>query len=142
MTANPAKCQWGFPNVLFLGFQIGVDGLRMDPKKTRIIEKLAPPTNRKGLQRLLGLFLYWRRFIKQFSSHIYHRRELLKQDQEFRWNSDCDAELIYLKSCLTSSAILATIDHNKDFFIMCDAAGSSGCGYQILLLERMGNCML
>jgi len=127
-TASPAECEWGFPNVLFLGFQIGVDGLMMDPKTTKIIAKLAPPTNRKGLQRLLGLFVYWRRFIKQSSSHIYHVRDLLKEDQQFRWNSDCDAELNYLKSCLTSSPILATIYPNKDFFTMCYAAGSSGCG--------------
>ena len=57
LTENPAKCEWEFPNVLFLWFQIGLDGLKMDPKKTKVIEKLAPPTNRKGLQRL-GLFLY------------------------------------------------------------------------------------
>jgi len=132
LTANPPKCEWGFSDVLFLGFQIGVHGLGIDPKKTKIIEKLAPPNNRKGLQRLLGLFVYWRRFIKQFSSHTYHMRELLTQDQEFRWNSLCDAELNYLKSCLTSSPILATINPNKDFVIMRDAAGSNGCGFQIL----------
>ena len=37
LTANPAKREWGFSDVLFLGFQIGVRGLRMDPKKTKII---------------------------------------------------------------------------------------------------------
>ena len=132
LSANPVKCEWGYDDVLFLGFRIGVNGLGMDPKRTKIIEKLAPPTNRKGLQRLLGLFVYWRRFIKQFSVHTYHMRELLKQDRDFHWNSDCDAELSYLKSCLTSSPILATINPNKNFVIMCDAAGSSGCGYQIL----------
>ena len=123
---------------IILGFQIGVNGLGMDPKRTKIIEKLAPPTNRKGLQRLLGLFVYWRRFIKQYSTHTYHMRELLKQNQEFHWNSDCDAELNYLKSCLTSSPILATINPNKNFVIMCDAAGSSGCGYQILQMGEDG----
>ena len=128
LSANPVKCTWCYDDVLFLGFRIGVNGLGMDPKRTQ----KAPPTNRKGLQRLLGLFVYWRRFIKQFSVHTYHMRELLKQDRDFHWNSDCDAELSYLKSCLTSSPILATINPNKNFVIMCDAAGSSGCGYQIL----------
>ena len=47
----------------------------MDPRRIRIIEKLSPPSNRKGLQRLLGLFVYWRRYIKQFSSHTYHMRQ-------------------------------------------------------------------
>ena len=77
LTENPAECEWEFPNVLVLWFQIGLDGLK---------------------------------------------------DQEFRWNSDCDAEMNYLNSCLTSSPILANIKPNKDFVINCQAAGSSGCG--------------
>ena len=104
----------------------------MDPRRIRIIEKLSRPSNRKGLQRLLGLFVYWRSYIKQFSFHTYHMRQLLREDVDFCWNPQWDKELQYLKSCLMSEPILANIDSNKNCVIMCDAASNTGCGYQIM----------
>jgi len=115
-----------------LGYQLGTNGVQMDPRRIRIIEKLSPPSNRNGLERLLGLFVYWRRFIKQFSSHTFYMRQLLKEDVDFCWTPECDQELQYLKSCLMPEPILANIDPNKNFVIMCDAASNTGCGYQIL----------
>jgi len=67
LSANPSKCQWGFSNIPFLGFLIGANGIRMDPIKINIIDKLSPPKNKKGLQRLIGLFNYWRKFIRGYS---------------------------------------------------------------------------
>ena len=113
LTANPKKCEWGYQNVTFLGYQLGTKGVKMDPRRIRIIEKLSPPSNPKGLQRLLGLFVYWRRFIKQFSSHTFYVRQLLKEDVDFCWTPECDQELQYLKCCLMSEPILANIDPNK-----------------------------
>jgi len=59
-------------------------------------------------------------------------RQLLTENAEFKWTSECDRELEYLKSCLISNPILAPIDPDKDFIIMADAAVTSGCGYQIM----------
>jgi len=97
----------------------------MDPRRIRIIEKLAPSNNRKGLQWLLSLFVYWRRFIKQFSSYTYYIRQLLKEDVDFCWNEECDKDLQYLKSCHISEPILANIDPNQNFVIVCDAASNT-----------------
>jgi len=43
LSAKASKCQWGFSNLPFLGFLIGANGIRMDPIKINIIEKLSPP---------------------------------------------------------------------------------------------------
>ena len=59
-------------------------------------------------------------------------RQLLIGDAEFKWTSECDRELEYLKACLISNLILAPIDPDKNFIIMADAAVTSGCGYQIM----------
>ena len=132
LSANPSKCQFGFSNLPFLGFLIGAHGIQMDPKKIKIIEKLSPPKNKKGLQRLIGLFNYWRKFIRGYSQHTYNMRQLLTGNAEFKWTPECNGELEYLKSCLISNPILAPVDPDKDFIIMADAAMTSGCGYQIM----------
>ena len=59
-------------------------------------------------------------------------RQLLTGNADFRWTSECDRELEYLKSCLISNPILAPIDPDRDFIIMADAAVTSGRGYQIM----------
>jgi len=59
-------------------------------------------------------------------------RQLLTGIADFRWTSECDRELEYLKSCLTSNPVIAPIDPDRDFIIMADAAVTSGCGYQIM----------
>jgi len=40
LSANPSKCQWGYSDLPFWGFLIGASGIRMNPKKIKIIEKL------------------------------------------------------------------------------------------------------
>ena len=86
MTCNPTKCELGMANLEVLGFQIGSDGVKISRKKLAILEKLPAPKNRKGLQRILGLFNYWRRFLKDYPKHTYHMR-----------SKHSDEELQYLK---------------------------------------------
>ena len=77
LTCNPTKCELGMANLEFLGFQIGSDGVKISRKKLAILEKLPAPKNRKGLQRILGLFNYWRRFLKDYPKHTYHMRSVV-----------------------------------------------------------------
>ena len=59
-------------------------------------------------------------------------RKLLAKDVAFVWSSQCEKELQYLKTCLTSDPILQPINTEKDLIIMTDASGKTGLGYQIL----------
>ena len=81
--------------------------------KLAAIEKIAPPKNRKSLQRILGLINFWRKFVPQFSQNTYHMRKLLAKDVAFVWSSQCEKELQYLKTCLTSDPILQPINTQK-----------------------------
>jgi len=59
-------------------------------------------------------------------------RKLLSKDVAFVWSSECDKELQYLKTCLTSDTILQPINPDKDVIIMTDASGKTGLGFQVL----------
>ena len=125
-------------NLEFLGFQIGSDGVKISRKKLAILEKLPAPKNRKGLQRILGMFNYWRRFLKDYSKHTYHMRSLLAKDTPFVWSKHCDEELQYLKQCLMADPILQPFNTERDLVIMTDASGKGGFGYQILQMGDDG----
>jgi len=118
--------------VEFLGFEISREGVKISRRKLAAIHKLAPPKNRKGLQRLLGLVNFWRHFIPQFSQNTYNMRLLLSKDAPFIWSEKCDQELQYLKNRLTSDPILQPLDTSRGLIIMSDASGKTGLGYQIL----------
>jgi len=135
LTCNPSKCMFGMSKLEFLGFEISGDGIKISRRKLAAIEKIAPPKNRKSLQRILGLINFWRKFVPQFSQNTYHMRKLLAKDVAFVWSSQCEKELQYLKTCLTSGLILQPINTEKDLIIMTDASGKTGLGYQILQIR-------
>ena len=100
LSCNPYKCEYGFTEVEYLGFRIGADGIKISDKKVKVIKAIAPPGNRKSLQRLLGLFDFWRRFVKDYTQKTFHMRHLLCNDTPFVWSEKCQKELDYLKQCL------------------------------------------
>jgi len=86
------------------------------------------------------MFNYWKKYLKDYSKHTYHMRQLLKKgkkDVEFKWTPECQVELDYLKSCLASDPILKPIDLNSDLVISCDAC-IYGIGFVIMQADDDG----
>ena len=113
----------------------------MSPRKIKVIKSICPPTNYKSLQRLLGLFNFWRKFIRDFAQRTVNMRQLLKKDTVFKWNALCQEELDYLKQCLISEPILQPIDPNKDLVINTDASCTGGYSYVLMQLGTIICCM-
>jgi len=59
-------------------------------------------------------------------------RKLLRLDEPFLWDENCQEELAYLKNAVTSDPILRSINIEKDVVIMCDASQTLGFGYTLL----------
>ena len=56
-----------FPNIAFLGHIVGRNGISPDLTKVEKIKNFPEPTNLKELRGALGLFSYYRKFVKDFS---------------------------------------------------------------------------
>jgi hypothetical protein len=84
--AKPSKCQFYQTEIEFLGFIIGTQGIRMDPKRVQTIKEWEghPPKSYRDLQVLLGFCNFYRRFIRSYSSIAKPLTSLLKGSQNGR----------------------------------------------------------
>jgi len=83
---------------------------------------MSPPKTVKQVQQLMGIFNYYREFIKDFakiSSPIYH---LLKKDTIWDWTSTCQNAFQTLIDKLIQEPILRHPDFNRDFILFTDAS--------------------
>ena len=62
-----SKCEFWLRKVSFLGHIISEEGIRVDPKKIKVIIEWKPPRNVTEVRSFLGLAGYYKRFVKEFS---------------------------------------------------------------------------
>ena len=113
-----------FPNIAFLGHIVGRNGISPDPTKVEKIKNFPEPTNLKELRGALGLFSYYRKFVKDFSRIAKPLLILLKKDTSFEWTNKQQNAFDYLKKRLMEAPILQYPDFSKSFLIYTDASGT------------------
>lgn len=79
--ARRPKCSFFQHSAEFVGFIVGADGIRIDPKEVKVVTDWPAPTNISELRSFLGAASYHRRFIKHFSALCTPMFDLLKQGQ-------------------------------------------------------------
>ena len=107
---------------IVLGHVVSSEGIRVDPAKVEIIEKLPIPKMVKDIRSFLGHAGLYRRFIKDFSHIARPLSRLLAKDVKFIFNEECHEAFTILKSSLSSSPIIQAPDYSLPFEIMCDAS--------------------
>ena len=78
----------------------------------------------KELREALGLFSYYRKFVKDFSKIAKPLLTLLKKDEPFLWTNKQQQAFDYLKKRLMEAPILQYPDFNKPFVLYTDASGT------------------
>ena len=66
--AKLSKCSFFQPQVEFLGFMVGRNGISMEHSKIKAVLDWPAPENRKQLMSFLGLANYYRKFIKDHAA--------------------------------------------------------------------------
>ncbi|GJZ16222.1 reverse transcriptase domain-containing protein, partial [Tanacetum coccineum] len=97
-------------------------GLEVDKAKIKVISKLPPPTNIKGIRSFLRHAGFYRRFIKDFSKIACPLTKLLKKDTPFEFNDECHNAFKLLKEKLTCAPVIVSANWNLPFELMCDAS--------------------
>lgn len=118
---NLKKCYFMINRVVFLGYIVSAKGIHMDDEKVKAILDWPNPKSLTNVRSFHGLALFYRRFIKGFSSIIAPMMDVLKK-KEFQWTSEVERSFQKLKSKLVEAPVLALLDFSKPFLVECDAS--------------------
>ena len=121
--ANPKKCAFDRSEVEYVGYLIGADGVRMDPKKLETVSKWPTPASVKDVQSSLGFTNFYRRFIDNYAKIVLPLNALTKKSHaEFTWTADAHAAFDSLRSAIFSAPVLRNFDPALPSTLSTDAS--------------------
>ena len=135
--ANIKKCTFGAPEIPILGCFVGKNGVRPDPEKVKAIQDWPKPTNVKELRQFLGLANYLHKFAKNYANTIHPLTQLLRKDIVWEWSQTCETAFNAVKNSLMNSPVLILPDHEKPFYVVCDASDFA-IGSALMQLDSEG----
>ena len=81
--AKLSKCEFWLNEVSFLGHIVSKEGIRVDPKKIKVVVEWKPPRKVTEVHSFLGLAGYYRRFVKGFSMTAAPMTRLLQKNVKY-----------------------------------------------------------
>ena len=126
MLINLKKCSFLKKELVYLGFVVSEEGLKMDPNKVQAIVNWIVPRNAYEVRSFHGIASFYRKFIKNFSHIcvplIY---TFIGSKLPFKWTEAADRNFKLLKKKITEKPILALPSFNKVFQVEKDASGAA-----------------
>ena len=117
ITINESKTQLSQTEILILDYKIGFGYIKPDPDRVQPLFDLPLPQSTKELQRMIGLFAYYARWIPSYSEKV---RPLIKS-QSFPLTEEAILAIKTLKDTL-ASATLQPIDFFQPLTVETDAS--------------------
>ncbi|KAH7698042.1 gagpol and env protein precursor, partial [Aphelenchoides avenae] len=126
---HPSKCRFGTPSVKFLGHVLCSDGIKKDADKTRALREHPIPCDVKSTQSALGIFGYYRKFVRDYARIAAPLYALTQKGVVFEWTPACQHSFETLVNLLCEDVTLAfpdfvaaATDPNRRLTIQCDAS--------------------
>ena len=123
LTFNDNKCIYNQTEINLLGYRVTHSQIRPNPERLRPLLKMPLPQCKTELQRVLGMFSYYARWIPNFSSKI---RPLVQSNvnSSFPLSSDASRSFSTLRNDL-AAACVSCIQEGVPFVLECDASESA-----------------
>jgi hypothetical protein len=120
---NIKKSSFMKTKLIYLGFVISANELRMDPDKVQVIKNWPSPRNIFEVRSFHGLASFYRKFIRNFSGINAAMMDTVKKRHKyFHWNAEAKKSFNLLKWKITEQPILVLPDFQKTFQVKCDAS--------------------
>jgi hypothetical protein len=121
---NVKKSSFMKTYLIYLGFVISADKLRMDPDKVEVIKNWSSPKNIFELRSFHGLASFYRKFIRNFNGISAPMMDTVKKRHTyFHWTEEAEKSFTLLKRKITKKPILVLPGFQKTFQVKCDASG-------------------
>ncbi|XP_022843425.1 uncharacterized protein LOC111366981 [Olea europaea var. sylvestris] len=117
MELNPTKCAFGVASGKFLGFMITNRGIEANPDKIQALISMEAPKTKKKIQKLIGRVATLNRFISRAANRCFPFFKVLRGNQSFEWNDECDLAFQQLKQTLAVPPVLAKPEPGDTLFL-------------------------
>jgi len=148
---KPEKCKFMTRELKFLGHIVSAEGIGLDPDKAKAICEMAPPVTKKQLRSTLGVFSYFRKYIRSYARIAnplqLQLKGMAKDDKTHKaskvdWRSqEVKDSWDQLKEALTSAPILCHPNWNVPFIVHTDAS-KKGLGATLTQINEDGTEMV
>ena len=135
---NPKKCTFGVTSGKFLGHIVSKRGIKVDPKKIRVILEMSAPRTEKEIKGFLGRLQYISRFITKLTNICEPIFHLLRKNQPTIWNDDCQRAFEKIKECLLSPPVLVSPIPGCPLLLYLSVSDMA-LGYMLAQLDDSGN---
>lgn len=130
VSLNISKCQILVQELNYLGHKISHRGIGLDEHKIKATTDMTPPTNKKSLEKFLGMFNYLSIYIEIYSKIAAPLRELLKKGVCWHWNElhkDVFLQLqqdvfLQLQQAITNPNVLKYFNSKENIVLSVDVS--------------------
>jgi len=124
---NFRKCSFAKPEIKYLGHRIGCGKHRPDPDRTNAVSELKPPTTKKQLRQVLGLFSYYRTYVPDFAAIAKPFMDLTAKRQPFmlQWGAQEQSAFEILYTKISEAPVLLVPKPGQPFLLYTDASATS-----------------
>ena len=118
--------------ILYLWHIISAEGVQVHMEKIRAIRDCPMPNTVTELKGFLGIFTYYRRYVKGFSQFTTPLTDLTKNGA-FTWTVLAHKTFEEMKGIMSSCSVLVLPDFSQPFVVECDASGE---GLGVVLMKN------
>ena len=123
---NLKKCSFLKKELIYLGFVVSEEGLKMDLEKVQAILNWPTTRNSYEVRSFHGLAIFYGKFIKNFSQICAPIIDSFGgSKQPFKWTEAADRNFKLLKKKITANPILDLPSFDKKFQVERDASGTT-----------------
>ena len=122
---NPSKCEFGVPQLTFLGHTVDQHGIRPLPSKVKILRAFPRPTTQRKLHEFLGLVNFYNRFIPNCACILSPLNSFLGKRHkkgDIQWTDEAIHAFDTIKETLAQATLLVHPKSDAPLSIATDAS--------------------
>ena len=100
---HPAKCNFAAQQVTYSCHILSKDGVQADSCKIKEMKSFPQPTSQKSFKSFLVLTGLYKRYIEGYSEIVAPMLTLLRKDEKFAWDDQCQEAFEKLPNALISA---------------------------------------
>ena len=135
-TISGLKSEFCKKQLKAVGFLCDDRGRHPAPGKIAKICQWRECRNVKEIRAFLGICVYYRIWVRNFSIVAQPLYNLLRKNVEFVWTEDCSDAMEELKESLTNAPALSTLNYTEDAREIVLAVDASGEGWGAILQQE------